>query len=47
MPSLRRLKKYLFRIFEKIGVSNRVELVLFTVNHAQWRQAEWIPAMSR
>ena len=41
------VKKYLFRIFEKVGVSNRVELVLFAVNHGQRRQAEWVPAVSR
>lgn len=41
------VKKYMFRIFEKIGVSNRVELVLYAVNHAQSRQAEWIPAVSQ
>lgn len=27
------MKKYLFRIFEKLGVSTRVELVLYAVNH--------------
>ncbi|MGA8763292.1 MAG: response regulator transcription factor [Candidatus Sulfotelmatobacter sp.] len=27
------VKKYLFRIFEKLGVSTRVELVLYAVNH--------------
>lgn len=41
------VKKYLFRIFEKVAVSNRVELVLYAVNHAQWRHAEWIPAVSQ
>jgi DNA-binding NarL/FixJ family response regulator len=41
------VKKYLFRIFDKVGVSNRVELVLFAVNHAERRQAEWVPAVSR
>jgi len=28
------VKKYLFRIFEKLGVSSRVELVLYAVNNA-------------
>lgn len=27
------IKKYLFRIFHKPGISGRVELVLYTVNH--------------
>ena len=27
------VKKYLFRIFEKLGISNRVELVLYAMNH--------------
>jgi two-component system, NarL family, response regulator DegU len=27
------VKKYLFRIFDKLGVSTRVELVLYAVNH--------------
>jgi DNA-binding NarL/FixJ family response regulator len=38
------VKKYLFRIFEKVGVSSRVELVLYAVNHGATREAEWIPA---
>jgi DNA-binding NarL/FixJ family response regulator len=38
------IKKYLFRIFEKIGVSSRVELVLYAVTRGASRQAEWIPA---
>ena len=41
------IKKYLFRIFEKVGVSSRVELVLYAVNHAERREAEWIPAVSQ
>ena len=36
------VKKYLFRIFEKLGVSNRVELVLYAVNHSTQRNAEWL-----
>jgi DNA-binding NarL/FixJ family response regulator len=27
------VKKYLFRIFDKLGISNRVELVLYAVHH--------------
>lgn len=36
------VKKYLFRIFDKLGVSSRVELVLYAVNHGDPVQAEWI-----
>ncbi len=36
------VKKYLFRIFEKLGISTRVELVLYAVSHSNSRQAEWI-----
>lgn len=36
------IKKYLFRIFEKLGISTRVELVLYAVNHGEPRQAEWL-----
>ena len=35
------IKKYLFRIFEKLGVSSRVELVLYAVNNGDPRHAEW------
>ena len=34
------VKKYLFRIFEKLGVSSRVELALYAVNHGNARQTE-------
>jgi len=37
------VKKYLFRIFDKLGVSSRVELVLYAVSHGGTRKAEWIP----
>jgi DNA-binding NarL/FixJ family response regulator len=37
------IKKYLFRIFEKLGVSSRVELVLYAVNNGDPRHAEWLP----
>ncbi len=40
------VKKYLFRIFDKLGVSNRVELVLYAVHHGDSRTAEWIPGIS-
>jgi DNA-binding NarL/FixJ family response regulator len=36
------VKKYLFRIFEKLGISNRVELVLYAVHHGSMQQTEWI-----
>ena len=41
------IKKYLFRIFEKLGISNRVELVLYAVNNGDPRQAEWVTGASR
>jgi len=37
------IKKYLFRIFEKLGVSSRVELVLYAVNNGDPRRAKWLP----
>jgi DNA-binding NarL/FixJ family response regulator len=36
------VKKYLFRIFDKLGISSRVELVLYAVTHGGTRQAEWL-----
>lgn len=36
------IKKYLFRIFEKLGISTRVELVLYAVNNGDPRHAEWL-----
>jgi len=41
------IKKYLFRIFEKLGISTRVELVLYAVNNGDPRQAEWLAGTSR
>lgn len=38
------IKKYLFRIFDKLGVSTRVELVLYAMNHGSARPVECIPA---
>jgi DNA-binding NarL/FixJ family response regulator len=32
------IKKYLFRIFEKLGISSRVELVLYAMHHSDRRQ---------
>jgi DNA-binding NarL/FixJ family response regulator len=36
------IKKYLFRIFEKLGISTRVELVLYAVNNGDPRPAAWL-----
>ena len=36
------IKKYLFRIFDKLGISSRVELVLYALSHGGSRQAEWV-----
>jgi DNA-binding NarL/FixJ family response regulator len=41
------IKKYLFRIFEKLGISSRVELVLYAVNNGGQRPAEWLAGASR
>jgi DNA-binding NarL/FixJ family response regulator len=38
------VKKYLFRIFDKLVISTRVELVLCAVNHGDRGTAEWLPA---
>jgi len=44
--SLHTIKKYLLRIFDKLGVSTRVELVLYAVSHGENRHAEWLPGQS-
>lgn len=36
------IKKYLIKIFDKLGISTRVELVLYAVSHGNSRQAEWL-----
>jgi DNA-binding NarL/FixJ family response regulator len=41
------IKKYLLRIFDKVGVSSRVELVLYAMSHGENRPAEWMPSASR
>jgi DNA-binding NarL/FixJ family response regulator len=41
------IKKYLYRIFEKLGISSRVELVLYAVNNGDPRNAEWLPGATR
>lgn len=35
------VKKYLFRIFDKLGISNRVELVLYAFHHGAPQTATW------
>ena len=37
------IKKYLLRIFDKVGTSSRVELVLYAMSHGENRPAEWMP----
>jgi DNA-binding NarL/FixJ family response regulator len=37
------IKKYLLRIFDKVGISSRVELVLYAMAHGSKRPAEWMP----
>jgi DNA-binding NarL/FixJ family response regulator len=39
------IKKYMFRIFDKLGISTRVELVLYAMNHGDARGAEWLPGL--
>ena len=36
------VKKYLFRIFDKLGISNRVELALYAMHNGAPQQAEWV-----
>jgi DNA-binding NarL/FixJ family response regulator len=38
------VKKYLFRIFEKLGISSRVELVLYALHHGAPPQLHWTVA---
>ena len=40
------IKKYLFRIFDKLGISSRVELVLYAVHHSDPRQAQWLAGIN-
>ena len=37
------IKKYLLRIFDKVGISSRVELVLYAMTHGEHRPSEWMP----
>ena len=41
------IKKYLLRIFDKLGVSSRVELVLYAISHGENRPAEWMPGSTQ
>lgn len=41
------VKKYLFHIFDKLGISSRVELVLFAVSHGEPREAEWVAGLQQ
>jgi DNA-binding NarL/FixJ family response regulator len=41
------VKKYLFRIFDKLGVSSRVELVVYAMNHGNPLQAQWLAGAKR
>ncbi len=41
------IKKYLYRVFEKLGISTRVELVLYAVNNGDPRPAEWLAGAGR
>jgi len=38
------IKKYLLRIFDKVGISSRVELVLYAMSHGENRPTEWTPS---
>lgn len=40
------IKKYLLRIFDKVGISSRVELVLYAMAHSEKSQAEWMPGIA-
>jgi DNA-binding NarL/FixJ family response regulator len=37
------VKKYMMNIFDKVGISNRVELVLYAMSHGENRPGEWLP----
>ena len=40
------IKKYMFRIFDKLGISTRVELVLYAVSNGKTVGAERLPALA-
>jgi len=37
-------EKYRFRIFDKLGISSRVELVRCAVSRGRAKPVEWVPA---
>jgi len=39
------IKKYLSRIFDKLGISSRVEPLLYALSHGGSRQAEWVAGL--
>lgn len=41
------VKKYLYRVFEKLGISTRVELVLYAVNNGDPRNSDWLAGATR
>jgi len=36
------IKKYLLHIFDKVGISSQVELVLYAMSHGEHRASEWM-----
>jgi hypothetical protein len=42
LSTAHRPRQYLFRIFEKLGISSRVELVFYAFHHSSSHQLEWI-----
>jgi len=40
------IKKYMLSIFDKLGVSTRVELVLYAISNGENRPAEWLPGIA-
>ncbi|MGD0988681.1 MAG: response regulator transcription factor [Candidatus Sulfotelmatobacter sp.] len=45
--SVHTIKSYLFSIFDKLGVSSRVELALHAVSHCDPREADWVAGIKR
>jgi hypothetical protein len=41
------IKNYMFRIFDKLGISNRVELVLYALNNSRRPQMSMIARESQ
>jgi DNA-binding CsgD family transcriptional regulator len=40
------IRKYLLRIFDKVGISSRVDLVLYAMSHGKHRPSEWMSGNS-